>query len=657
MRTLLLAALLLAGLAARAGASKCEQGRFLWPAGSFPNWQTISLSQTFDDPIVVVGPVTRDNDLEELIGRVRSITSTSFQLGLVRNTGTTSAAGDEYIGWLVCEKGTWTLGTGQYIEAGIATESNTFSTPTVTLAGSYLGTPVIMPCWQTANDPRYGTLRLRSESETSFQLVSEIVSGEQVGYIAIQQGSISGLLDAGTTGDTVNHNYHTITFFQTFTGVPALLGSITFDGSHDSTLRLGPTYSPSTVQVWIEEDLDLFGNGAHTSEEVYYLAIEPTQSFFSLSAAPDPPRTEFTFTEQHWLFGSSSAYIDGALLEIPDNNRFRNITQVYSPADLQTIDDNIRSIIPSMQRIQNNQFADELLTGDTYLVFTEDTVCEMTFLFEGAGYQNALGYIAWNSLDVSIPNPTTDRQGFLDWASDNDAYVIPFPRVDDTIIALGDTIRLEYNADPGNPASVPTTNFPEGAAVVFFLLPNAYGTSSGANQASSGSFSATPPSVTFDFVNIIFSIDNLNDPDAAASFITTPAGTIFTKERHVVTYTDATVLPNAYIYGFEDIRRTFGGDEDMEDVAFLINVLEGNVANDDNIVSTAELGFPVATASPTPAPTVAPTDAPSGAPTATPSAAPSAIPTARPTQQPTFFPTPFPTTAPPTEPPTFPSKY
>ena len=403
------------------------------------------------------------------------------------------------------------------------------------------------------------------------------------------------------------------------------------------------------------------------------------QAALLIDASPEslrraPPRrrlqaTEYQFTpENSWLFGSAAAYIDGVLISVPSNVRFRNATQVYSGAQLSQITDNIDTLLPPGVNIEDNDNAVALLQGDTHIAFSTQATVEMTFLSEGAGFVSSLGYIAWDTTSASIPDPFSDRDGFLNWAVSNDAFIIPWPRIDDTVLSSGDTIRLEYNADPGNPASLPTTDFPAGSAIVFFVLPDAYGTDGDcsflflnqcphATHTESGHFSSAGLNATFKLENIIFSIDNLNDP-VLDSQTFTEDGILFTERRHVATFLDQTVLPNAYVYGIEDIKRTLNKDDDMNDVTFFINVVDGEIDNSDDIVSTSSLGLPIATESPTESPTDAPTASPTNFPTDSPTDAPSGSPTVFPTPMPTFAPTNMPLTPAPTDSPTdFPTNF
>jgi hypothetical protein len=144
---------------------------FTFESGSITNlthsWQTISLSQTFVNPVVVVGPATA-NGIDPGVVRIRNVTGNSFQIQYNEWNYLNGLHGNEEVSYFVVEAGTHTLSSGATIVAG--TTSLTHSWKTVNLGSTLGATPAVIATVASANGADDVTTRIRNVSTSSFQV-------------------------------------------------------------------------------------------------------------------------------------------------------------------------------------------------------------------------------------------------------------------------------------------------------------------------------------------------------------------------------------------------------------------------------------------------------------------------------------------------------
>lgn len=95
---------------------------------------------------------------------------------------------------------------------------------------------------------------------------------ETVGYVAVQSGSGSNdgqAYEVNTTANTVTHDWHTISFDQSYDTLLFLASMQTVDGWQPAGIRYRNLTSDS-VEVFIEEDQSKDDEMGHASEVVGY---------------------------------------------------------------------------------------------------------------------------------------------------------------------------------------------------------------------------------------------------------------------------------------------------------------------------------------------------------------------------------------------------
>ena len=266
----------------------CEYGVLQWPAGPLPNFQAISFGAEFANPVAIVGPATSNLDGIRT-PRLRNLRSGSFEIGMAGETPSDSSIAQgltEAVGWMVCEAGEHQLSSGQRLVAGLATErASSGGRDTVGLEG-FATEPTVVAAFQGFADGEFGSVRIRSVAATSFAVHYEKGAGNAVGFIALERGNEPGAWEVGVTPDAVTHREYRRGTQQPYSGTPVVLGSITIDGSHPSTLRLGAQSEMTSADVVFRVEEAPWKDGRHTTERVYYVLLDPSESALFVGSAP-----------------------------------------------------------------------------------------------------------------------------------------------------------------------------------------------------------------------------------------------------------------------------------------------------------------------------------------------------------------------------------
>ncbi len=248
-------------------------------------WQTITLDNTYANPVVIVSDPTFDGSDPAAV-RLQNITDDSFQLRIQEPKYKDGPHTTETVSYLVIEAGDWTLADGTQIAAGTY-DSGQLSFKgfdTVNLTG-FDATPTVLSQVQTYNGNDWVTTRTQGQSATGFQSAMQEVEAknmgghvsETIGWLAIAPGTASDgdtLLQGGTTDRAYGNARSTVSFEAGFDTAPALIAKLgSFYGSDTANLRLDSiTDTGFGVRVYEEKSLD--SEIGHTTEAVSFLALE-----------------------------------------------------------------------------------------------------------------------------------------------------------------------------------------------------------------------------------------------------------------------------------------------------------------------------------------------------------------------------------------------
>lgn len=174
-------------------------------------WRTVNFAQAFESrPVVVAGPATcKDRDPGAV--RVRKVTKGSFQIRFEEWPYLDGKHTNEKIAWVAVARGTWDLGDGKTLIAGVASVGKR---KVVGFPHAFDATPIVLAQVQTTRGAGAVTDRIGRVRTNKFRvgLQEQEAAGrhprETVGYIAVSAG-VTGVdevsCDTGRTPRKVTH--------------------------------------------------------------------------------------------------------------------------------------------------------------------------------------------------------------------------------------------------------------------------------------------------------------------------------------------------------------------------------------------------------------------------------------------------------------------
>ncbi|MEL4896305.1 choice-of-anchor Q domain-containing protein [Crocosphaera sp. Alani8] len=256
--------------------------------------QTIILDHAYKNPVIFASSVSF-NGKQLASPRITNVTDNSFDIYLQEPSNEDGTHTSESLSYFVFEAGNYQLSDGTLLEVGIFNTDATTNTSDRTLTPwqtvefdiDFAETPVIFSQVQTDNESDLVRTRQQNATSKGFEVVMEEDeikarngeghSDETIGYLAIASGSGTSnevTYQAGSTSDSVTHEFSSLTFGEEFSNIPHFLASIaTYDGPDPSALRF-QNLTTHGVQVTLQEDTTFDDETNHTTEVVNYLAIE-----------------------------------------------------------------------------------------------------------------------------------------------------------------------------------------------------------------------------------------------------------------------------------------------------------------------------------------------------------------------------------------------
>jgi hypothetical protein len=258
---------------------QAEVGKVTVAQADKDSWQSVSLKNSYANPVVIIQPPTYYDPAPSTI-RILNVSASGFQFLIDEWDYLDGAHGSETIGYLVVEAGVHRLENGGLLEAGHATVGQDFRS--VGFRQSFPSTPVILTQAQTFNESAAVVTRQRAAQPTGFQVKvqeEEANDGshamESVGYVAIEPGSdvIDGIsFEASLTPNAVTNSWHTLSFAQSYNDPVLVAGIQTTDEGDPATLRY-KSLGSSSAQVLVEEEKSADVEIMHTSEVVGYVVL------------------------------------------------------------------------------------------------------------------------------------------------------------------------------------------------------------------------------------------------------------------------------------------------------------------------------------------------------------------------------------------------
>ena len=252
-------------------------------------WHPVSFQNVYADPIVVMGPPSFGST-EPTTVRVDQVTPTGFQFQIDEWDYLDGSHAEETVSYLVVDAGSHLLPNGAALVAGRADGTNTTLRSVTFPSGAFTGAaPAVLTQAASANGSEAVDVRLTNIATTGFMLALQeqeagdgVVADDTVHYIAIEPGIDPGVMEVGTTGSVVDEVWESVTYAQTYTGAPHLLGSIqTFFGTDTAALR-HRNATASGVEFRVEEEQSANTEVGHVDENVGYAALDPSVTSLDL---------------------------------------------------------------------------------------------------------------------------------------------------------------------------------------------------------------------------------------------------------------------------------------------------------------------------------------------------------------------------------------
>lgn len=244
------------------------------------NWKTISLSQTYVNPVIVVGPPSYEGSDVSTV-RVTNVTTDSFDVQIDEWDYRDVSHATETISVLVMEAGVFEMGGLKWVAGSAGGATSAASTRS--FIDPFDTAPIVLGQIVTTNEPEALIHRVYNIDGDGFtvELDEEKANTgghgpEDVHYVAIESGtgaftSFSGVpFVVGATPNSVNEIDEIIDFGANY-ALPVFVADFqTRNGGDPSALRY-KALSAGGATVFLEEE-DSTGDGiTHTNEVVGYL--------------------------------------------------------------------------------------------------------------------------------------------------------------------------------------------------------------------------------------------------------------------------------------------------------------------------------------------------------------------------------------------------
>lgn len=224
-------------------------------------------------------------------------------------------------------------------------------------------------------------------------------------------------------------------------------------------------------------------------------------------------------------------------------NYLMSQNDVISSSDLQ----NINNTIPEGRSVPANS-PNLIANTTTDIKLIQAATATVTFVHEGAGFRNALGYYHYPTASAPASRTNITKH-----------YII-FPNSSyspDGQMTSGMRVQLKYYGT-GNQTTAANNTFPAGTSIGWFLVANGWDSNNKVvNQGVSGNWQF--------YGNPAF------NPEPTAAL-----------KRHMVILKD--IIPGRYVLGFEDIRRDDGScDQDFNDCIFYSTITPASAVDNGDI--------------------------------------------------------------------------
>jgi hypothetical protein len=246
------------------------------------NWKRVELTKRFVSPVVIAKALSY-RQAEPAVIRMQNVDATGFDIRIQSWDDVEGVHAAEGVGYLVMERGRYTLDDGTLVEVETFETEGTKPFRAVTFGDKFNVLPVVITSVSSFNEVNAITGRPRHISKDGFQfrihmqdLDQRIHTAETISYIASEpsSGSIDGLtFEVNRTKNIIRQEFRTISFTETFVGPPVFLADTQITKGGDPINLRWEYKGPDRVDVKLDQAQALDSEADQIAEVVGYIAI------------------------------------------------------------------------------------------------------------------------------------------------------------------------------------------------------------------------------------------------------------------------------------------------------------------------------------------------------------------------------------------------
>lgn len=245
-------------------------------------WKRVALEKTFYDPVVVPASLSLNGN-QPAMARIRNVTAEGFDIRVQEWEYLDGAHAYESVGYIVMERGAYTLPDGSRLEASYFETRRTNAFEPVLFEQAYARPPVVAASITSDNASAAAVSCIRHIGTEGFEYGMQVQeaspqpsASETIAYVAWEpsMGTLDGLaFDIGRTADTVTHDFQSVYFSQPFGGSPVFVSAMqTCDGGDTANIRW-KNLTDVGVEVHVAEEQSGDDETVHTTETIGYMAF------------------------------------------------------------------------------------------------------------------------------------------------------------------------------------------------------------------------------------------------------------------------------------------------------------------------------------------------------------------------------------------------
>lgn len=244
-------------------------------------WQRIEFSKYFLDPVVVAKSLSY-NGTNAAILRIQNVDNTGFDIRIQEWDYLDGHHIFDTVGYLIMERGSYTLEDGTRVEAGSFTTNNTSSFKTVNFKNSFNQIPVVIAAVVSYNEIDAVFCRTVTNGTNGFafclqeqELNPIIHATEEVAYIAWEpsSGTVNSVAFEINIKSSISDDFQEILFNQTFINSPVFISDMQTNNETDPANVRWKSKNAHGVYVQISEEQSRDSETYHVLETVGFMAF------------------------------------------------------------------------------------------------------------------------------------------------------------------------------------------------------------------------------------------------------------------------------------------------------------------------------------------------------------------------------------------------